>query len=96
MPKPRKPEKAKNFKSSLKELVKSLKRHYFAIILSTIFSIGSTAIAIVGPQKVSEITNEISAGLSGNINVQNIFDIMMFLIGVCCFSIIFMLKIHVR
>ena len=88
MPKPMKPEKAKNFKSSSKELLKSLKRYYFLIILSVIFSIGSTAVAIIGPQKVSEITNEISAGISGTINIQNIFDIMVFLIGVCLFSIV--------
>ena len=88
MPKPMKPEKAKNFKSSSKELLKSLKRYYFLIILSVVFSIGSTAVAIIGPQKVSEITNEISAGISGTINIQNIFDIMVFLIGVCLFSIV--------
>ena len=88
MPKPTKPEKAKNFKSSSKELLKSLKRYYFLIILSVIFSIGSTAVAIIGPQKVSEITNEISAGISGTINIQNIFDIMVFLIGICLFSIV--------
>ena len=54
MPKPIKPEKAKNFKSSAKELLKSLRRYYFLIVLSVIFSVGSTAVAVIGPQKVSE------------------------------------------
>ena len=89
MPRPHgKPEKAKDFKSASKRLLKNLKKHLFGIIMATIFSIGSTAIAIVGPDKVKELTNEISAGISGTINMANVFDIVIFLIGVCLFSVL--------
>ena len=83
-----KPEKAKDFKNSSKRLAKALKRHLFGIFIATIFSVGSTAISIIGPDKVKELTNEISVGISGTINMSNIFDIVIFLIGVCLFSII--------
>lgn len=83
-----KPEVAKDFKNSSKKLLKALKKHLFGIIIATVFSVGSTAISIIGPDKVKELTNEISVGIAGTINMGNVFDIVIFLIGVCLFSII--------
>lgn len=81
-----KPDKAKNFKSAAKELLKSLKKHTLAIIIATIFSVGSTMIAIIAPEQLRLLTNEISAGITGTMNMNNIFNIMKYLIFVCLFS----------
>ena len=59
-----KPEVAKDFKNSSKKLLKALKKHLFGIIIATVFSVGSTAISIIGPDKVKELTNEIIVGIS--------------------------------
>ena len=83
---PNKPAKPKNFKSALKELVKNLKKHTLAIVIATVFSIGSTALAIIAPEQLRLLTNEISVGITGTMNMDNIFNIMTYLIIVCLFS----------
>ena len=88
MPKHKEIEKAKNFKSSLKELIIHLKKYIPAILIATIFSLRSTVLAIIGPEKLSELTNEIKVGLIDSINMGNIYSISNFVIILCLFSVI--------
>lgn len=88
MPKHKEPEKAKNFKSSFKNLFIYMKKYIPAILIATLFSVGSTALAIIGPQQLSLLTNEIKVGLTSDINMTNIYNISMFIVAVCIFSIV--------
>lgn len=60
-------EKAKNFKGTMKELLKYLKPYRIAIIFVVIFAIGSAAFSIVGPKILGKATTEIFDGLMGKV-----------------------------
>ena len=85
--KPKHP-KAKNFKESLCKLCKELKPYLALIIIASIFSMGSSLIAILGPDKVSDLTNEIKEGITNVINFTNIYNISFYLLLVCLYSIV--------
>ncbi len=59
-------EKPKNFKLALKNLFYSLKSYRLLIICAIILSSISSVLSIVGPDKLKELTNEISSGLVVN------------------------------
>ena len=74
-------EKAKDFKGTLKKLVKYMKSYHFAILLVVLFAIGSTVFAIVGPKILGKATTELAKGLmKGNINFDKIGKILLGLI----------------
>jgi ATP-binding cassette subfamily B protein len=56
-------EKAKNFKNTMKTLLKYLKPYRYAIILTLIFSIASTVFAIIGPKLMGDATSKLFAGV---------------------------------
>jgi ATP-binding cassette subfamily B multidrug efflux pump len=56
-------EKAKNFKSTMKTLMKYLKPYRYAIILTLVFSIASTVFAIIGPKLMGDATSKLFAGV---------------------------------
>ena len=60
---PRVAEKPKNFKGTLKRLIKSLSAYKFHMIIIFVFAISSTIFAIVGPKILGNATTEIFNGL---------------------------------
>lgn len=62
-------EKAKNFKTSMKRLFKELNSFKVLIIIALVLAALSSILSIVAPNKLSELTDEISKGL----NVVNPF-----------------------
>ena len=63
------PEKAKDFKGTVKKLVKSyLSPYKWQIIIVLIFAIGSTIFSIVGPKILGNATTEIYNGLISKIS----------------------------
>lgn len=62
------PEKAKNFKETLKELLSYLKDYKVAMLFVIIFAICSTVFTIVGPKILGNITTEIFSGLMKKIS----------------------------
>jgi ATP-binding cassette subfamily B protein len=56
-------EKAKDFKGTLKALIKYLTKYKLKIILVMIFSIGSTIFAIVGPKILGNATTKVFEGV---------------------------------
>ena len=56
-------EKAKNFKSAISRLFKELKSFKVIIVIATILAIGSSILSILAPNKLSDLTDEIQAGL---------------------------------
>jgi len=49
-------EKAKDFKGTLKKLIKMLSKYKFVLIIVFLFAIGSTIFAIVGPKILGNAT----------------------------------------
>lgn len=73
-------EKAKDFKGAMKNLIKYSKPFYFVIIVAVVFSAISSILTIIGPDKLSEITDEITKGLIGNIDLNIIKNLAITLV----------------
>ena len=65
-------EKPKNLKSSMLSLLRYLKPWHAAIIISLILSLGSTALTLIAPDKMADLTNSIAAGLTTGIDMEGI------------------------
>ena len=83
-------QKAKNFKMAIKHLLTYCKRYMGLIIVSAILALTSSVIAVIGPNKLRDLTNEIQAGLSGTINIDSVLNIMFILITIYLISSTFM------
>ena len=88
-------EKAKDFKGTLKKLLKELKVYKIGIFFVVIFSIGSVIFSIYGPKILGKATTEIFNGLISKISGGTGIDftklggIILFLIGLYVISAIF-------
>ena len=65
-------EKPKSFKSSMLSLLRYLKPWHAEIIISLILSLGSTALTLIAPDKMADLTNSIAAGLTTGIDMDGI------------------------
>ena len=69
-------EKAKDFKGAVKRLLKELNKFKILMLLSIILAIFSAVLTILAPDKLSELTDEISSGLTVNTdNLQELVNI---------------------
>ncbi len=88
-------EKAKDFKGTIKKLMKYLSIYKVGLILVVLFAIGSTVFNIVGPKILGKATTEIFTGLVGKvsggvgINFKKIAEILTFLMCLYVTSAIF-------
>ena len=55
--------KAKNFGQSIKRMLSEMKGFYLAIAIAIIFSLGGSILSVIAPEKLAQITDEISAGI---------------------------------
>ena len=89
------PQKAKNFKKTLKQLLSYLKDYKLAMFFVIVFAIGSTVLLIVGPKILGNITTEIFNGLmrkvtnTGGIDFDVINHTVIILIGLYLISTLF-------
>jgi ATP-binding cassette subfamily B protein len=58
-------EKAKNFKNTMKTLLKYIKPFRVPIILTLLFSMAGTVFSIIGPKIIGNATNKLFAGVMG-------------------------------
>ena len=65
-------EKAKNSKAAFNNLHLYLKKHVPAIFISLIMGMAGSIISVIGPDKLSDIVNEISKGLFGPMDLDKI------------------------
>ena len=70
-------------------MFKELKGFKILIIVAIILAILSAVLSIVAPDQLSNLTDEISAGLRGNMNMENIKHITLLLLGLYIGSAIF-------
>ncbi|MDE5539497.1 MAG: ABC transporter ATP-binding protein, partial [Bacilli bacterium] len=61
-------DKAKDFKGTLKKLIKRISEYKVLIILDFIFAIGSTIFSIISPKILGNATTEIYTGIVAKIN----------------------------
>ncbi len=55
--------KAKNFGNAIKRMIREMRAFYVAIILSILMSIGGSVLSVIAPNKLAEITDEITLGM---------------------------------
>lgn len=82
-------EKPKDFKASIKSLAMYCKRYVIPILIAVILSCASSILAILGPDRLKEITNEITRGLMTGIDVDKIKKIANILIVFYASSFVF-------
>ena len=78
MPRPNRgvPEKSKDFKGSIKRLIKSLNRWKYSLIVALVFAFISSILGLITPNKLSDLTDNITEGLKPNINEVTINEVM--------------------
>lgn len=84
-------EKAKDFKGTVKKLLKYIAAHRAALTVVVVFAIGSTIFSIAGPKILSEATTEIFTGLMAKLGGTGGIDfskIGRILIAVLCLYLI--------
>ena len=88
-------EKAKDFKGTIKKLMKYLSEYKIGLIFVLLFAIGSTIFNIAGPKILGKATTEIFTGLVGKvsgssgIDFEKIAHILIFLMCLYVISAIF-------
>ena len=82
-------EKAKDFKGSIKKILLFNKEYILIIIVALFLSFLSSVLAIIGPDKLKEITNIITNGLMSYIDLKAIKKIGIVLLLLYSFSFIF-------
>lgn len=70
-------EKAKNFKVAITRMIKELKPFYIPSFFATLFASIGSIIAIITPNKLSELTDEITNGLTGQMNFDAVWSIVI-------------------
>ena len=73
-------EKPKDFKQSIGKLLGYCKRYLPAILVAFCLAIAGTVFNIIGPDKLSDITDKITAGFMTGIDLEGIRDIAVFLL----------------
>ena len=80
MPRPMGPgkkiEKSKDFKGSMKKILKSLSSWYIALRVSLTLAMISAILALIAPNKLSDLTNYITEGITPRINETKIQEII--------------------
>ena len=88
-PGPRIAEKPKNFKDSMKKLIIHMRPFLPHIIIAIILALLSSIFTIVGPNKISDMTDVISKGMLTKIDMEKIKSIAIFLGIIYALSAIF-------
>lgn len=82
-------EKPKNFRKSIKKLLSYNKKLRPFYIVAIILAVASSICSIIGPNKLAELTDEITAGLMTGINFERVTSIAIFMLTVYLLSALF-------
>ncbi len=88
-------EKPKDFKGSIRKMLKVVKTYRIGLIFVIVFAVGSTIFDILGPKILSRATDELFAGLTkkvqglGGIDFAKVGQILLLLLGMYVLSSIF-------
>lgn len=81
-------EKSKDFKKAMANLIKYCKPFLPVIIIAIILASASSICSIIGPNYLSDITDEITKGLMGTMDLNRIKDIALFLVVIYSLGLI--------
>lgn len=73
-------QKAKNFRKSLGKLLAYCKRVLPAMIIAVLLAVAAATFSIIGPKQVGKIGDYIQAGITGDMQIDKIVDIALFLV----------------
>ncbi|ONI38180.1 ABC transporter [Candidatus Epulonipiscium fishelsonii] len=82
-------EKPKDFKKGLYKLIAYSRKYIPAVIIALILSGMAVMFSLIGPNKLSEMTNLITHGMNSTIDTHEIVKIAMFLMSIYTLSLIF-------
>ena len=82
-------EKPKNFSESISKLITKLKNFKISMLVAIILAALSSILTIIGPNRISDMTDEIAKGLMGPIDMDKIRIIAIFLGIIFALSAIF-------
>ncbi len=68
-------EKARDFRGTWGKLIRYCRNQWPAIIIALVCAVAGTALNLLGPDKLSEMTDEITAGLVGGIDMDAVWRI---------------------
>ena len=71
------PEKAKDFKAAITRMIRELKPFYVPTIVATLFAAIGSIIAIITPNELSDLTDEITKGLTAPMNFEAVWGIVI-------------------
>ncbi len=71
-PKAKAAQKPKNFKSAIRDIYEYCRPWYIPIVISLVFAIGTTALSIIAPDKMADLTNSISEGLVTGVDTDGV------------------------
>ena len=89
-------EKAKDFKGSIKNLVKYIGRFKAAVVVVMICAAASTVFSVIGPKILGKATTELASGLfkkiegTGTVNMDAIANILLIVVAIYLVSAVFM------
>ena len=73
-------EKPKNFKASMGKLLRYCARYRVAIFIALVCAAGGALLSLVGPGKLSDVTDAITAGLMGSIDMELVTSLCVSLV----------------
>jgi len=79
-------EKPKDFKGTWKKLLAYSKKYAAIIVIAILCAFFSTVLSLIGPDKISELTDIIIAGMKSSIDMDAIFAVGMTLAGIYVLS----------
>ena len=80
--------KAKDFKKAIKNLIPVSKKYFWSILIAILCAITSSVLAVIGPNKLKELTNLISDNIQTGIDMNVAINIMCVLIAIYATSCI--------
>lgn len=72
-------EKAENFGQAMSQLAAYCRRYLPAIIIAVLLAVTGTIFNLIGPDKLADMTNLITEGLTGSIDLDAVISIAVFL-----------------
>jgi ATP-binding cassette subfamily B protein len=75
------PEKATDFKASWGKLIVYCKGYMPAVVTALLLAVFGTALQIISPDRLKDMTNEITKGLSGAVDLNAVLNIGLILVG---------------
>ena len=76
------PEKAKNFTGTWKKLLVYCKKYWFAMIVALLFAAVGTVLTLISPNKISDLTKTIIAGMMTGIDMDAVARIGFTLVAI--------------